>query len=113
MNKKAILKHTDNKSFDYPIYVPLVFIFLGGFTGGVIIGLIHVIFTMMLHDGKFEFAYLLLSLIYGIFGIFFGFVPALLMGFYVAYKKFVIKNWYDYIHLYVVGTMLSAIYFGF
>lgn len=97
-------------STNYPIYTPLAFVFLGGFIGGFIIGLISSIMAISdLND--IDVAHLFMMGIFGVFGIVFGFIPALLMGIYVAYRQFVIIHWRDYVHLYAVGTFISAIYF--
>lgn len=107
---KKETRHTHKNGFSYPRYVPLAFVLLGGFIGGCIIGLISSIMAIS-NFNNIDISYLFMVVIFGVFGIVFGFIPALLMGVYVAYRRFIIVDWHDYVHLYVVGTFISAIYF--
>ena len=103
-------KMPDDKQFDYPIYIPLAFIFMGGFIGGAILGLISSVRSIFKFN-DIDSSDFFVVIIFGGFGIIFGFIPSLLMGIYVTYRRLFITNWRDYVHLYAVGTFISVIYF--
>lgn len=102
--------------FEYPIGTVLAGFTFGGVFGGLIVFIVEVIEKMMdlnLHIWMNDLGSILLASVgYAILGIIFGFIPAFLTGIYCSLRKIVIKNWKSYLHLYLVGTLCSAIYFA-
>lgn len=105
-----------NNEFEYPIGKVLFSFAFGGIFGGLIVFIIEMIeklFDLNHHIWTNDLGSILLASVgYMIWGAILGFIPAFLTGIYCSLRKIVIKNWKSYLHLYLVGTLCSAIYFA-
>ncbi|STY92935.1 hypothetical protein [Moraxella bovis] len=125
-NKKEILAYAKQHGFIYP-KIKVIFGF--GLCGGAI-GLFIMMFGVftegMIKDASGILSRMptdttIYSMVSGIFsflfggialGTIFGCIPAFLTGIYCAIFNFIMMKKLDYAHLYVVGTIFSAIYFN-
>lgn len=102
--------------FEYPFGTVLAGFAFGGIFGGLIVFIVEVIekiTDLNHHIWTNDFINIVFSsLAYLIFGFVFGLIPAFLTGIYCSLRKIVIINWKSYLHLYLVGTLCSAIYFA-
>ncbi|WP_066801974.1 hypothetical protein [Moraxella oblonga] len=122
--KQEILAYAKQNGFIYPKFkVGFYFGLFGGIIGLMATTVILFIYALITNSSSL-FSYIntnVISIISGTFqfvggvvafGIVFGCIPALLTGIYCAVFNFIIMKKLDYIHLYVVGTIFSAIYFN-
>lgn len=121
--KKEILEYTKQNGFVYPKFkIVLYFGLFGGMIGLMTMLIFDFISRIILKDVNLLDNINILSFFEGIFyfamfstffGTVFGFIPALLTGVYCAIFNFIIMKKLDYMHLYIIGTIFSAIYFNF
>ncbi|MBE9577659.1 MULTISPECIES: hypothetical protein [Moraxella] len=120
--KKEILAYAKQHGFIYPkIKVIFGFGLLGGMIGLMTVFVIDRMTRLIVNGGNLFYDINIISLIEKIFsvllfsiifGTVFGCIPAILTGIYCAIFNFIIAKNLDYLHLYVVGTIFSAIYFN-
>lgn len=121
--KQEILTYAKQNGFVYPKFrVGFYFGLFGGMIGVMTMLIFDFISQIILNEANLFDNINILSFFEGIFyfamfsaffGTVFGCIPALLTGIYCAIFNFIIMKKLDYIHLYVVGTIFSAIYFNF
>lgn len=119
-DKKSLLEFAEQNGWRYPkASIVIEFAIGGGAIGGFIVGVI--ICTIAAFVYLFEInkelnlstTDLILMLFYpflaAMIGIIVGFVPALLMGLWASYKKMIIVDKKDYLHLFTAGMLVSII----
>lgn len=109
-DKKALLEFAQNNGWKYPrLYVWSAFSLFGGLTGGICVSAYDFLYNLTIGDSLLSVSdYLSLAILGGIF----GFPPATLTGLYASFRKIILTNFIDYLHLYLVGTLISAIDFN-
>lgn len=126
-SKKEILNYAKQNGFLYPKKKVIFGYGLCGGTIGFFIMMFGAFTENMIKDAGRILSYIpsditIYSIIVNVFGFLFGSfvfgtvfgcIPAVLTGIYCAIFNFIIVKKLDYIHLYVVGTLFSAIYFDF
>ncbi len=91
----------------------LIFGVIGGFLGGGFFGLLFAIESMNDTDivanlGKVGL-FLSAFFMFGLFGIFFGFIPAFLTGL-LAHIRNLQRTWKHYVELFIIGCLCSGFY---
>lgn len=109
MNTHNPNPHQNLANLSYPYKkVLLGFTLLGGAVGGFLLGL-----STEIYYGSYHLNSILFSLLLAFFGIGFGLIPASISGIFLCCIKFYIKNFIDYIKLFVLGWLISAMFFYF
>lgn len=109
-DKKALLAYAEKNNWRYPkLYVWSAFSLFGGLIGGIGASLYNFLYNLTIGDSLLSLGdYIGIALLGGIF----GFPPATLTGLYASLRKIVLSSFLDYFHLYLVGTLISAIDFN-
>ncbi|MDO4896404.1 MAG: hypothetical protein Q3971_03480 [Moraxella sp.] len=124
--KQEILAYAKQNGFVYPKFkvifsyglfggmIGFCILILGAFTEALMQDASGVFFRMTTDITIHSMMIGIFSFLMGvsILGAVFGCIPALLTGIYCAMFNFIIMKKLDYIYLYVVGTIFSAIYFN-
>lgn len=119
-SKKEILEYAKQNCFVYPKEkVILLFSLCGGAVGGFVLGIslfLYFDFSDIIKNQNIFTVKNLLETLLSLFGVslagvFFGFIPALITGIYLAMKEFIIINKKDYLSLLLTGGIITIFIF--
>lgn len=118
--KSDLLAYAEQNGWKYPrLYVIVKFGGIGGFIGGLIFACGMGFDILFIHPQHLIFSLETIGMMilalgsFGLLGVLMGLIPATVTGLYVAMQKMILMSWWDYLHLYIFGTIVSAISFIF
>ncbi|WLF83638.1 hypothetical protein [Moraxella sp. ZY210820] len=121
MNNKQITQQLEQHGWQYDgVGTVALFSLCGGFIGGVVVAIAMGIFSIitgiveMLINLHFNvnIVEIILSIfapvVFGLIGLFLGFIPALFTGLYCAWRKVMIVDLLSYVRLYKIGFLSTS-----